>query len=269
MTRFLFMGKADATRELNRLRRQWFAKRKGVITLLRETIFQQEAQLLDSDAANKALDADAALQALGSDEVAFGYVTATVTVTDRDSTAADDKQRAVERAIQGRGFVTVAGVAQQRRSVALVAAGSRLRQRSAADRLHAEPRASAAAFRGMGRPGAQRASRRSAADRDANRRRDAVSTRDSRRRCRSHLGRRADRRRQVGVARHPRPAISSLRQFAGLPVRQGLLGARDHPRSARRALRPRTRRLDRVPTAGAHRRGRHACMGRRVGRGLA
>jgi type IV secretion system protein VirB4 len=107
MTRFLFMGKADATRELNRLRRQWFAKRKGVMTLLRETIFQQEAQLLDSDAANKAMDADAALQALGSDDVAFGYVTATVTVMDRDSTAADDKQRAVERAIQSRGFVTV------------------------------------------------------------------------------------------------------------------------------------------------------------------
>ena len=65
MTRFLFMGKADATRELTRLRRQWFAKRKGVMTLLRETIFQQEAQLLDSDAANKAADADAALQELG------------------------------------------------------------------------------------------------------------------------------------------------------------------------------------------------------------
>jgi len=107
-TRFLFMGKADATRELTRLRRQWFAKRKGVITLLRETIFQQESALVDSDAANKALDADAALQALGSDDVAFGYVTATVTVMDPDATAADDKQRAVERTIQGRGFVTVA-----------------------------------------------------------------------------------------------------------------------------------------------------------------
>ena len=34
---------------------------------------------------NKAADADAALQELGSDEVAFGYVTATVIVTDRDA----------------------------------------------------------------------------------------------------------------------------------------------------------------------------------------
>ena len=82
MTRFLFLSKSDAMRELTRLRRQWFAKRKGVITLLRETIFQQEAPLLDSDAANKAVDADAALQALGSDDVAFGYVTTTVSVMD-------------------------------------------------------------------------------------------------------------------------------------------------------------------------------------------
>jgi type IV secretion system protein VirB4 len=108
VTRFLFLSKSDATRELTRLRRQWFAKRKGVVTLLRETIFQQESPLVDSDAANKAVDADAALQALGSDEVAFGYVTATISVMDPDPTAADDKQRAIERAVQGRGFVTVA-----------------------------------------------------------------------------------------------------------------------------------------------------------------
>jgi len=108
MTRFLFLSKSDATGELTRLRRQWFAKRKGVVALLRETIFQQEIPLVDSDAANKSADADAALQELGSDEVAFGYVTATVTVMDPDPTAAEQKQRAVERAIQGRGFVTIA-----------------------------------------------------------------------------------------------------------------------------------------------------------------
>src|SRR5438552_4373725 len=108
MTRFLFLSKSDAERELTRLRRQWFAKRKGVIALLRETIFQQESLLLDSDAANKAADADAALQELGSDEVAFGYLTATVTVLDADATAAEHKLRAVERALQGRGLVTIA-----------------------------------------------------------------------------------------------------------------------------------------------------------------
>lgn len=106
-TRFLCLDKAEAEKELTRLRRQWFAKRKNVVALLKETIFQQESPLVDTDAANKALDADAALQELGSDQVAYGYVTATVTILDTDATAADDKLRAVERTIQGRGFVTI------------------------------------------------------------------------------------------------------------------------------------------------------------------
>ncbi|HEU0277737.1 MAG: conjugal transfer protein TrbE [Nevskiaceae bacterium] len=106
-TRFLCLDKAEAEKELTRLRRQWFAKRKNVVALLRETIFQQESPLVDTDASNKATDADAALQELGSDQVAFGYVTATVTVMDTDATAADEKRRQVERAIQGRGFVTI------------------------------------------------------------------------------------------------------------------------------------------------------------------
>ena len=106
-TRFLCMDKADAEKELSRLRRQWFAKRKNVIALLRETLFQQESPLVDTDAGNKAADADAALQELGSDQVAFGYVTATITVLDTDATAADEKLRMAERVIQGRGFVTI------------------------------------------------------------------------------------------------------------------------------------------------------------------
>ena len=79
-TRFLCLDKAEAERELGRLRRQWFAKRKNIAALLRETIFQQESPLVDSDASNKAADADAALQELGGDQVSFGYVTTTVTV---------------------------------------------------------------------------------------------------------------------------------------------------------------------------------------------
>ncbi|MCY1266170.1 Type IV secretion system protein virB4 [compost metagenome] len=107
-TRFICLDKDEAEKELVRLRRQWFAKRKGLLALLREALFQQESPLLDSDAANKASDADAALQELGADQVAFGYLTATVTVSDCDAQVADEKLRLVERVIQGRGFVTLA-----------------------------------------------------------------------------------------------------------------------------------------------------------------
>ena len=107
VVRFLCLDKAEAEKELGKRRRQWFSKRKGVVTLLRESIFNQESPLVDSDAANKALDADEALQALGSDAVGFGYVTATVSVWDEDAVQADEKLRHVERVIQGRGFVAV------------------------------------------------------------------------------------------------------------------------------------------------------------------
>ncbi len=106
-TRYLFLDKSEAQAELTRLRRQWFAKRKSVVAILRETLSQQESPLVDTDADNKAVDADAALQALGSDDVAYGYLTATVVVMDADAAVADEKLRLTERAIQGRGFVTM------------------------------------------------------------------------------------------------------------------------------------------------------------------
>ncbi|RNC97025.1 MAG: conjugal transfer protein TrbE [Oricola sp.] len=106
-TRFLALDKPEATNELTKWRRQWFAKRKGVVALLRETIFQQETPLVDTDAENKALDADAALQELGADDVAFGHLTTTITVWDRDRRAVDEKIKAVERVVNGRGFVTI------------------------------------------------------------------------------------------------------------------------------------------------------------------
>jgi len=107
VTRFIALDKTEATKALTRLRRQWFAKRKSITALLREVLYNEPVQLLDSDAANKAMDADEALQALGGDHVAFGYLTATVSVRDLDRRRIDDKVRAVERAIHGAGFTTI------------------------------------------------------------------------------------------------------------------------------------------------------------------
>jgi type IV secretion system protein TrbE len=104
VTRFIALDKAEATRALTRLRRQWFNKRKSVTAMLREVMYNQPAQLLDSDADNKVVDADLALQALGQDYVAFGYLTTTITVADSDPAAADEKVRAVERVVNGLGF---------------------------------------------------------------------------------------------------------------------------------------------------------------------
>ncbi len=107
VTRFVSLDKTDATKTLTKLRRQWFNKRKSITQFLREVLYNEPVQLLDSDADNKVVDADLALQALGGDHVAFGYLTTTVTVFDSESYGAEEKVRAVERVIHGAGFTTI------------------------------------------------------------------------------------------------------------------------------------------------------------------
>lgn len=103
-TRAIMLDKTDATRLLTRIRRQWFAKRKSLVAILKEVMTNEQSVLLDSDAANKAADTDMALQALGADHAGIAYVTATVTVWDRDPIQASHKLRLVEKVIQGRDF---------------------------------------------------------------------------------------------------------------------------------------------------------------------
>ncbi|PTD27467.1 conjugal transfer protein TrbE [Sphingomonas fennica] len=107
VTRFIALDKSDATKALTRLRRQWFNKRKSITALLREIMYNQPSQLLDTDADNKVVDADLALQVLGGDHVAFGYLTTTITVTDTDRGRVEDKVRQVERIVGGLGFTTI------------------------------------------------------------------------------------------------------------------------------------------------------------------
>ncbi|MEM6535601.1 MAG: conjugal transfer protein TrbE [Pseudomonadota bacterium] len=106
-TRFIAMDKAEAEKVLGKKRRHWFAKRKSIGAVLRETMFNEQAALVDNDADNKAADADAALQELGSDLVSYGYVTTTITVADEDQRAVDEHIRVAERIINGRGFTAI------------------------------------------------------------------------------------------------------------------------------------------------------------------
>jgi type IV secretion system protein VirB4 len=103
-TRAICMDKVDAARVLTRIRRQWFAKRKSIMAILKEVLTNEASTLIDSDAQNKALDADEALQDLGADMIGHAFVTATVCVWDEDPTVADAKLRLVEKTIQGRDF---------------------------------------------------------------------------------------------------------------------------------------------------------------------
>ena len=153
VTRFIPLDKTEANRTLTRIRRQWFAKRKSISALLREVLYNEPAQLLDSDADNKVLDADTALQALGGDHVAFGYLTATVTVS---ATRPRGRGREAPRRRAGhqrRRLHHHPGEHQRRRGLARQPAGARLCQRPAAAHPHPQPRPSGAAVVGLGGAG--------------------------------------------------------------------------------------------------------------------
>ena len=106
-TRFIALDKTDAAKALTRIRRQWFNKRKSVTQILREVLSNEPVPLTDSDADNKVVDADQALQALGADFVAFGHLTATLTVADPDPDRADEKCRTLEKVLGGLGFACI------------------------------------------------------------------------------------------------------------------------------------------------------------------
>ncbi len=107
VARWLAIDKPEALKGIERKRRHWFAKRKGIAALLREILWGKESPLVDSDAENQAMDADAALQELGADHVAYGHFTATVTLWDEDELRIAEKVKLVGRALRSRGFVVV------------------------------------------------------------------------------------------------------------------------------------------------------------------
>lgn len=106
-TRAMMLDKTDATKLLVKIRRQWFAKRKSIASILKEIMTNEASALVDTDASNKAADADLALQELGADYAGQAYVTATVTVWDDDPRIAAEKLRLVEKIIQGRDFTAM------------------------------------------------------------------------------------------------------------------------------------------------------------------
>jgi type IV secretion system protein TrbE len=106
VTRFLPLDREEGRKQLEIIRKRWFSKRKGLLTLLREALFREETALLDNDATNQTADADAALQELGADGVAAGYATLTITIAEQDETLADETVRQVQQVADGLGFVT-------------------------------------------------------------------------------------------------------------------------------------------------------------------
>ena len=108
VTRFLPLGAEAARREITGIRRKWFAKRKGIMSLIREALFREESGLVDNDAALQAADADAALVSLGQDGVTAGYATIVIVIAEETQEAADAALRLIRQTTDSLGFVTEA-----------------------------------------------------------------------------------------------------------------------------------------------------------------
>lgn len=108
VVRFLPLDKSEAKALLSKLRRQWFAKRKGAWALIKEAVTKTESALDDPESYQKTDDIEAALDDLTSDHVVYGYFTLTVTTWGYTPTEADEHINAIRRVVDGQGLVTEA-----------------------------------------------------------------------------------------------------------------------------------------------------------------
>jgi type IV secretion system protein VirB4 len=106
ITRFLPLDREEGRREIEKVRKRWFSKRKGLATLLREALFREESTLFDNDATNQAEDADSALQELGADAVSAGFASLTIVVAEPSEAAAAHVVAQIQQATDSLGFVT-------------------------------------------------------------------------------------------------------------------------------------------------------------------
>lgn len=108
-TRFIALDKKTTMAEIINYRKLHYAKRKGVINMLKEIFVQGETAevMLDPEATEKANEANEALSDVQNDYVAGGYYTMTVTIVDEDYEALEEKVRLIEKNITNLGFTTI------------------------------------------------------------------------------------------------------------------------------------------------------------------
>ena len=107
VTRFVFLDKLDAEKQLRGYWQRWLSARQSFLALFREAITGHGSAIQNTDALTRAADADSALQELSGDLVAYGHFTQVIVLLDEDLKRLKAKQSILEQAIQGRGFTTL------------------------------------------------------------------------------------------------------------------------------------------------------------------
>ncbi len=104
-TRFTFLSKASAKKEINSIRRTHFQKRKGVGSLLTESILKEETQLHDTEALSLTNDASEALSLLSGDFLQYGYLTTALIVRHPDYEIAKENLNLLKKVCNDMQFI--------------------------------------------------------------------------------------------------------------------------------------------------------------------
>ena len=108
MTRFICLDKSESIKEIRKYSKKWFAKRKSIISLVKEAFTNEQSDIGDdSDATRKAMECDEAADAIASGAVSSGYYTSTIVLWDKDQDRLQEKVRLIEAVINTAGFSTI------------------------------------------------------------------------------------------------------------------------------------------------------------------
>ena len=108
VTRYICLDKLDTLRELKKYSRKWFAKRKSIVSIVKEALMNEPSEAReDSDAVNKSIECDEASQVISSNIVSAGYYSSCVVIWDEDPQSLYSKTRTIEQIINSAGFVTI------------------------------------------------------------------------------------------------------------------------------------------------------------------
>jgi len=98
--RFIYLDTEDAKRELDKFRKQWAQKKRGLL----DQIFKTSGSAVDGDAVEMEAEAEQAMADASSQVVSFGYYTSTVVVSSEDKEYVQEAAKYIAKQIRNLGF---------------------------------------------------------------------------------------------------------------------------------------------------------------------
>lgn len=105
MTRYIALDKTEAESIIRKIKREWFAGHKSLITMIKETITKSESAMIETINIQRSDDADAALNEMGNDYCRFGYLSSVIVLKHDNSKTLDTNVRKIIQAYESQGFV--------------------------------------------------------------------------------------------------------------------------------------------------------------------